>query len=134
MIKALELTRLTPPTCRTVICTIHQPSKTIFQMFDSLLLLKRGGEVVFFGTLGQNSSELIDYLSTRAPAHPFRFPANPATWMLEVIGAGTAAQTQTLDFGAVRSSMTDFDLAARCSHSRLCAVAGISPQRAVHTQ
>jgi hypothetical protein len=115
-----------------VICTIHQPSKTIFQMFDSLLLLKRGGEVVFFGPLGQNSCELIDYLSTRAPAHPFRFPANPATWMLEVIGAGTAAQTQTLDFGAVRPACL-LEFSTRPSHRKL-PVTGISPQRAVRTQ
>jgi hypothetical protein len=27
---------------------------------------------------------------------PYRY--NPATWMLEVIGAGTGAQTNTIDF------------------------------------
>ncbi|KAG7388657.1 hypothetical protein PHYPSEUDO_011984 [Phytophthora pseudosyringae] len=32
---------------RTIICTIHQPSSEVFYLFDSLLLLKRGGETVF---------------------------------------------------------------------------------------
>ncbi|ETO80147.1 hypothetical protein F444_05278, partial [Phytophthora nicotianae P1976] len=34
-------------TGRTVVCTIHQPSTEVFSVFDSLLLLKRGGETVF---------------------------------------------------------------------------------------
>jgi hypothetical protein len=29
-------------TGRAIICTIHQPSKEIFSVFDSLLLLKKG--------------------------------------------------------------------------------------------
>ncbi|GMF57635.1 unnamed protein product [Phytophthora fragariaefolia] len=38
---------------RTIVCTIHQPSSDVFAFFDSLLLLKRGGETVFFGDLGE---------------------------------------------------------------------------------
>lgn len=48
-------------TKRAVICTIHQPSTYLFGMFDSLLLLKKGGEAVFFGPLGENCCNLIDY-------------------------------------------------------------------------
>lgn len=36
----------------SVVATIHQPSVSIFNSFDSLLLLKHGGETVFFGDLG----------------------------------------------------------------------------------
>lgn len=49
-------------TQRAVICTIHQPSTYLFEMFDALLLLKKGGQSVFFGPLGDNSSKLISYL------------------------------------------------------------------------
>lgn len=46
---------------RTVVCTIHQPSTHIFESFDSLLLLKRGGQTVFFGKLGHHCERLIRY-------------------------------------------------------------------------
>ncbi len=53
-------------TGRAVICTIHQPSTYLFEMFDSLLLLKKGGQVVFFGPLGENSGNLITYFQVKA--------------------------------------------------------------------
>ncbi|OWZ15160.1 ABC transporter, partial [Phytophthora megakarya] len=76
---------------RTVICTIHQPSAEVFLLFDSLLLLQRGGETVYFGELGHNGETLVNYfqslgLPRSAPA--FKPGDNPATWMLDVIGAG----------------------------------------------
>ncbi|KAG7378316.1 hypothetical protein PHYBOEH_000427, partial [Phytophthora boehmeriae] len=79
---------------RTVLCTIHQPSSEVFFLFDSLLLLKHGGEMVFFGELEnippdlRACGHLIDYFED-IPTAP-RLPAgqNPATWMLECIGAG----------------------------------------------
>lgn len=46
---------------RTIVCTIHQPSTEIFESFDSLLLLKRGGQTVFFGKLGERCESLISY-------------------------------------------------------------------------
>ncbi|CAG2169977.1 unnamed protein product [Oppiella nova] len=36
---------------RTVICTIHQPSSPVFQLFDSLLLMA-DGRVAFMGSIG----------------------------------------------------------------------------------
>ncbi|CAK4305287.1 unnamed protein product [Aphanomyces euteiches] len=75
-------------TGRTVVCTIHQPSAEVFEMFDSLLLLKRGGQAVYFGELGQNSSNLINYFTRIPDLPPLLEDANPATWMLECIGAG----------------------------------------------
>ena len=48
-------------TGRTIVCTIHQPSIDIFESFDELLLLKRGGETIFNGQLGKDSKDLIEY-------------------------------------------------------------------------
>ncbi|EQC27218.1 hypothetical protein SDRG_14935, partial [Saprolegnia diclina VS20] len=83
-------------TGRTVVCTIHQPSTEVFEMFDSLLLLKRGGETVFFGDLGTHAIQLIQYFKSIPNTPPLIEGANPATWMLEVIGAGVEAKSTNL--------------------------------------
>ncbi|GMF30840.1 unnamed protein product [Phytophthora lilii] len=79
---------------RTIVCTIHQPSSDVFFLFDHLLFLKRGGETVFVGELGEKSQNLVRYLEA-IPGTPLN--QNPATWMLEVIGAGVS-NTVTTDF------------------------------------
>jgi ATP-binding cassette subfamily G (WHITE) protein 2 (SNQ2) len=72
---------------QAILCTIHQPSAILFEYFDMLLLLKRGGRMVYFGELGPGSRVLIDYLEGNgAPACPSN--ANPAEYMLTAIGAG----------------------------------------------
>ena len=83
---------------RSIVCTIHQPSAIIFSSFDSLLLLQRGGQTVFFGNLGQNCSELISFFQSAPSVIPIGNNINPATWMLEVIGAGTKASQYATDF------------------------------------
>ena len=47
--------------------TIHQPSQGIFESFDELLLLKRGGMTIFNGPLGHHASALIDALESVSP-------------------------------------------------------------------
>ncbi|CAK9076892.1 ABC transporter G family member 31 (ABC transporter ABCG.31) (AtABCG31) (Pleiotropic drug resistance protein 3) (AtPDR3) [Durusdinium trenchii] len=75
---------------RAVICTIHQPSRDVFENFDRLLLLRRGGEVVYFGDLGKDSSILLAYLQAIPGTPPMRNARyNPATYMLEVTGSAT---------------------------------------------
>ena len=36
-----------------VVCTVHQPSTELTKMFDDILLLKDGGEVVYFGEMSR---------------------------------------------------------------------------------
>ena len=72
---------------QAILCTIHQPSSVLFEYFDELLLLKSGGRVVYHGPLGKDSRILIDYLEANG-GRPCPPSANPAEYMLEVIGAG----------------------------------------------
>ena len=81
-------------TGRSVLCTIHQPSAELFYLFDRLLLLKTGGTTVYFGPLGTDGAELVSYfeeapLPAGVPRPKRGRTTNPASWMLEVIGAGT---------------------------------------------
>mmetsp|Transcript_5811 Transcript_5811/g.16301 ORF Transcript_5811/g.16301 Transcript_5811/m.16301 type:complete len:1475 (+) Transcript_5811:148-4572(+) len=94
---------------RAVCATIHQPSIAIFSDFDRLLLLKRGGEVVFYGDLGEGSSNLIEYLERYDQSPKIKFGENPATWMLTTIGAGSSAG----------GSAQIFDYAGAYNHSKL---------------
>lgn len=77
-------------TGRSVVCTIHQPSTVLFNAFDSLLLLMRGGQTVYFGELGKEGKNVIDHFQHAPGVQPMPHHINPATWMLDVIGAGTS--------------------------------------------
>mmetsp|Transcript_6808 Transcript_6808/g.11284 ORF Transcript_6808/g.11284 Transcript_6808/m.11284 type:complete len:1439 (+) Transcript_6808:110-4426(+) len=82
---------------RSVVCTIHQPSVFIFNSFESLLLLRRGGQTVFYGDLGEKSTNLIKYFEGAPGVVPCG-RHNPATWMLDLIGAGTGGSSSFVDF------------------------------------
>ncbi|EPB91141.1 hypothetical protein HMPREF1544_02021 [Mucor circinelloides 1006PhL] len=75
-----------------VLCTIHQPSATLFEHFDHLLLLMRGGRTAYFGEIGKDSRTMIDYFESNGG--PKCSPqANPAEYILECVGAGTAGKS-----------------------------------------
>lgn len=80
----MRAVRNTVDTGRTVVCTIHQPSIDIFEAFDELLLMKRGGQVIYFGPLGRNSQKIIEYFESIPGVPKIKEKYNPATWMLEV--------------------------------------------------
>ncbi|CAI5734113.1 unnamed protein product [Hyaloperonospora brassicae] len=80
-------------TGRTVVCTIHQPSSDVFDLFDHLVLLQRGGEPVFAGELGAHAHKLVEYFEAIPGVSPLPKTANPATWVLDCIGAGVVRNT-----------------------------------------
>ncbi|KAF8011670.1 hypothetical protein BT93_J2068 [Corymbia citriodora subsp. variegata] len=80
----MRTVRNTVDTGRTVVCTIHQPSIDIFESFDELLLLKRGGQEIYVGPLGRYSCHLINYFEGIQGVSKIKDGYNPATWMLEV--------------------------------------------------
>ncbi|KXG32868.1 ABC transporter G family member 36 [Sorghum bicolor] len=89
----MRTVRNTVDTGRTVVCTIHQPSIDIFEAFDELFLMKRGGEEIYAGPLGHHSSDLIKYFEGIQGVSKIKDGYNPATWMLEVT---TTSQEQIL--------------------------------------
>lgn len=46
---------------QAVLSTIHQPSAILFQQFDRLLFLAKGGKTVYFGEIGEQSRTLLTY-------------------------------------------------------------------------
>jgi ATP-binding cassette subfamily G (WHITE) protein 2 (PDR) len=78
---------------QAILCTIHQPSAMLFQRFDRLLLLARGGRTVYFGDIGVESRTLIDYF-VRNGAPNCEEGVNPAEYILQVIGTAAGSKTE----------------------------------------
>ncbi|KAH6804299.1 pleiotropic drug resistance 11 [Perilla frutescens var. frutescens] len=55
------IVRNTVDTGRTIVYTIHQPSIDVFEAFDELLLMTRGGRLIYARALGRQSQKLIEY-------------------------------------------------------------------------
>ncbi|KAI9393540.1 hypothetical protein POPTR_006G248500v4 [Populus trichocarpa] len=87
----MRAVRNTVDTGRTVVCTIHQPSIDIFDAFDELFLLKRGGEEIYVGPVGRHACHLIKYFEEIEGVPKIKDGYNPATWMLEVTSAAQEA-------------------------------------------
>lgn len=72
---------------QAILCTVHQPSAILFQEFDRLLFLAKGGKTVYFGQIGDNSRTLLDYFEGNG-ARKCDDQENPAEYMLEVVNNG----------------------------------------------
>lgn len=109
---------------QAILCTIHQPGANLFQSFDRLLLLQRGGRCVYFGDIGEDATTLIDYFHR----HGADFPAdaNPAEAMLEAIGAGQAPRVGDRDWADIWADSPELanvkDRIQRMKEERLKAV------------
>ncbi|XP_023749630.1 ABC transporter G family member 32 [Lactuca sativa] len=87
-------------TGRTIVCTIHQPSIDIFEAFDELLFMKRGGQLIYAGPLGPRSCKLVEYFEAIEGVRKIKAGHNPATWMLEVTSLAEEARLG-IDFAQV---------------------------------
>ncbi|EGW31336.1 drug resistance protein 1 [Spathaspora passalidarum NRRL Y-27907] len=88
---------------QAILCTIHQPSALLLTEFDRLLFLQAGGQTVYFGDLGENCQSLIDYFE-KYGADPCPKDANPAEWMLQVVGAAPGSHAKDDYFRVWRNS------------------------------
>ena len=61
---------------QAILCTIHQPNASLFENFDRLLLLQKGGETVYFGDIGKDAHVLREYFQRNGADCPP--DANPA--------------------------------------------------------
>lgn len=73
----------------------------MYPLQDDLLLLKKGGRVVFFGELGEQSKHLISYFESHG-ANRIDMGDNPANWMLREI------QTEERDLAEEYKESSEF--------------------------
>ncbi|KAL4724201.1 ATP-binding cassette transporter snq2 [Fusarium chlamydosporum] len=91
---------------QAILCTIHQPNAALFENFDRLLLLQRGGRTVYFGDIGKDAQILRSYLESHgAVAKP---TDNIAEFMLEAIGAGSAPRVGNRDWADIWDDSAEF--------------------------
>ncbi|KAF2626636.1 hypothetical protein BU25DRAFT_369751 [Macroventuria anomochaeta] len=91
---------------QAILCTIHQPNSALFENFDRLLLLQRGGRCVYFGDIGKDAHVLLDYFHRHGADCPPA--ANPAEWMLDAVGAGSAPRIGDKDWSDVWTDSEEF--------------------------
>jgi len=75
----------------TILCTIHQPSRAVFEAFDNLLLLRKGGVCVYNGPI----VGLDSYMQSAPGGAKFALPkdANPADHVLDVFCGPSGEET-----------------------------------------
>ncbi|KAE8154353.1 ABC-2 type transporter-domain-containing protein [Aspergillus avenaceus] len=66
-----------------IVCTIHQPSGVLFEMFDHVILLAPGGRTVYFGETGMNASTVAAYFARHGAV--MRAEENPAEFIISTI-------------------------------------------------
>lgn len=75
---------------QAIVCTIHQPSSVLIQQFDTILALNPGGNTFYFGPVGDNGKDVIEYFAQRGAQCPPR--KNVAEFILETAAKGTKGQ------------------------------------------
>ncbi|RMZ68192.1 abc transporter [Pyrenophora seminiperda CCB06] len=114
---------------QAILCTIHQPNSALFENFDRLLLLQRGGQCVYFGDIGKDAHVLIDYFHRYGADCPPS--ANPAEWMLDAVGAGSAARIGDRDWADIWADSEEFAEVkrhiAQVKEERIAAVGAAEP-------
>ena len=81
---------------QAILCTIHQPSGTLFEIFDRLLFLQ-DGHSIYFGKIGPHSRTLIDYFE-KQKVRRCGVEENPAEWLLDVTARSQSTTSQAIDW------------------------------------
>ena len=79
-----------------ILCTIHQPSSTLFEMFDRLLFLSEG-RCLYFGEIGSDCRTIIDYFQARG-LQSCKLGENPADWLLKVTESRSHKEGLAIDW------------------------------------
>ncbi|KAL6825499.1 ABC-2 type transporter domain-containing protein [Trichoderma sp. SZMC 28015] len=91
---------------QAILCTVHQPSAILFQTFDRLLFLAKGGKTVYFGNIGDNSHTLLNYFEEHG-ARKCGDEENPAEYMLEIVNNGVNDKGE--EWPSVWKSSSEFE-------------------------
>ncbi|KAH9289369.1 hypothetical protein KI387_033486 [Taxus chinensis] len=77
---------------RTVISTMKHPSARMLSTFNSVIILTYGGQQVYFGPVGFDCKELLEYFVSIPKVPQYFVTQNPINFVLDIIGAGIKKQ------------------------------------------
>lgn len=80
---------------QAILCTIHQPSGVLFEIFDRLLFIQNG-QSIYFGDIGPNSQTVINYFH-RGEVPGCKSEENPAEWLMDIT-SGAADANKKIDW------------------------------------
>lgn len=89
---------------QAILVTIHQPSASLFEQFDTLLLLSGGGKTVYFGDIGDKGQTVKDYFGRYGAPCPAE--SNPAEHMIDVV---SGSLSQGKDWNKVWLTSPEYD-------------------------
>ncbi|KAJ1324848.1 ATP-binding cassette subfamily G (WHITE) member 2 SNQ2 [Microdochium nivale] len=114
---------------QAILCTIHQPNAALFENFDRLLLLQRGGQCVYFGDIGSDAHVLRDYLARHGAVAGAS--DNIAEFMLEAVGAGSRPRYGDRDWADIWADSPELanvkDTISQLKEQRMAAAKQIDP-------
>ncbi|RHY23189.1 hypothetical protein DYB32_009282, partial [Aphanomyces invadans] len=85
---------------RTIVCTIHQPSSVVYNMFDNVMILSKGSTAFF----GPPSASLTHFASIGHPCPQF---TNPGEFFLQLVNTDFEGHA---DIDAISMAFTTSDL------------------------
>lgn len=103
------LKNLTEEGICTCVCTIHQPQKRIFELFDNLLLMKQG-RIVYQGN-AQKSLLFLEMVGKPCPEN-----VNPADFLIDAIGSKDEALSTAFDINSKLKIPVDLNLGMNKDH------------------
>lgn len=81
---------------QAIVCTIHQPSSMLIQQFDMILALNPGGNTFYFGSVGQDGRDVVEYFADRGVVCP---PSkNVAEFILETAAKPVIRNGKRIDW------------------------------------
>jgi ATP-binding cassette, subfamily G (WHITE), member 2, PDR len=89
---------------QAILCTIHQPSEVVFDMFDRLLFLQNGHSI-YFGNIGPGSETVVEYFCKRGVTR-CGTEENPAEWLME-ISSRTVDENKKIDWQKIWQTSTE---------------------------
>jgi ABC-type multidrug transport system ATPase subunit len=73
----------------TIIATIHQPSTEVFELFDRVLVMSKGGFVAYSGTVGSQGQDIVQHFEHIKGVDPKQPDANPAGYVMDTLASRT---------------------------------------------